>query len=230
MEYFNHVRSEILPLLPTTARRILDVGCGSGATAAWVKTLYPTAHVIGLEGNPALLPALERNVDEAYIVDLNQPLPHVGEPDLVLLLDILEHLLEPETLLSEIVALIPNHGTVIISLPNVAHLSVAGPLFLFGRFDRTDAGILDRTHLHFYYRDSIVSMINRAGLELLSVVRNGIALPGAGLRSLLMHWLTFGALKDRLTKQYVISAMKIRDINAEFKIKEVHSNEREPVG
>ena len=76
--YYGICRSEIAPLLPAAASRILDVGCGAGATSAWLKSRYPHAHRIGLEGNGALLPMLENNVDEAHILDLNGALPDIG--------------------------------------------------------------------------------------------------------------------------------------------------------
>jgi SAM-dependent methyltransferase len=207
-DYFSHVRSEIKPLLPATARRILDVGCGSGATTAWLKTLYPGAYTIGLEGNPAVASILERNVDEAHIVDLNQPIPDIGAPDLILFLDILEHLVHPEQLLAQVVALMAEDATVIISLPNIAHLRVAARLFFLGRFDYQDAGILDRTHLRFYYKKSIFALVDSAGLRVRSVVRNGIERGGARRSSLLLHWLTLGLLRERLTEQYVVAAGK----------------------
>ena len=207
-DYFGHVRSEIRPLLPRTAHRILDVGCGSGATLAWLKTVYPSAFAIGLEGNSALRAILERNVDEAHIVDLNEPIPPVGAPDLVLFLDVLEHLARPERLLAQVVELMTDDATVIISLPNIANLWIAARLFFLGRFDYQDAGILDRTHLRFYYKRSVFALVDSAGLEVLSVVRNGIEGEGARRRSLLLHWLTLGLLRERLTEQYVVSARK----------------------
>jgi SAM-dependent methyltransferase len=207
-DYFSHVRSEIRPLLPPTARRILDVGCGSGATIAWLKTLYPGAYTIGLEGNHAVASILERNVDEAHIVDLNQPIPNIGAPDLILFLDILEHLVHPEQLLAQVVSSMAEDATVIISLPNIAHLWVAARLFFLGRFDYQDAGILDRTHLHFYYRESALALVDYAGLKVTSIMRNGVEGSGSRRSSVLLHWLTCGRLRERLTEQYVLSAKK----------------------
>lgn len=211
-DYFNHVRSEIRPLLPATAHRILGVGCGSGATLAWLKTLYPGAFTIGLERNPALLSVLRKNVDEPHIVDLNQSIPEVGEPDLILLLDVLEHLVHPEELLAKIADVMVDDATVIISVPNIAHLWVAARLFFLGRFDYQDAGILDRTHLRFYYRNSVFGLLESAGLKALSLVRNGLEDRGARRSSRLLHRLTFGLLRERLTEQYVVSAKKIARI------------------
>ena len=117
-QYFHRVRREIEPLLPPTAKRIVEVGCASGATLAWVSARYPGAYTIGLEGNPDLLPELRGNCSEAHIVDLNGATPDLGSPDLILFLDVLEHLSDPLGLLKRLTESLAPGGSVIISLPN----------------------------------------------------------------------------------------------------------------
>jgi SAM-dependent methyltransferase len=206
--YFEHVRSDIAPLLPSTVSRVVDVGCGAGSTSGWLKTIYPNAYTVGLEGNAALLTLLQKNVDEAHIVDLNGELPDVGNPDLVLLLDILEHLVHPDRLLTQMVKVMADDATIIVSLPNVAHIAVAARLFFKGRFDYQDAGILDRTHLRFFYKESAFSLIESAGLELLAVSRPGLEGPDSPRRWRLLNRLTMGLLEDRFAQQYVLSAKR----------------------
>jgi SAM-dependent methyltransferase len=207
-DYFEHKRSDIAPLLPSTVSRVLDVGCGTGSTSGWLKTIYPNAYTIGLEGNPALRTILERNVDEAHIVDLNRRLPDVGSPDLVLLLDVLEHLVHPDQLLAQLVDVMADDATIIVSLPNIAHIAVSARLFFMGRFDYQDAGILDRTHLRFFYKDSAFSLIERAGLELHGLSRPGLERSDAPRRWRLLNRLTMGLLQDRFAQQYVLSAKR----------------------
>lgn len=204
--YFRHVRREIAPLLPETATRILDVGAGAGLTAAWVKSLYPGAHATAIEGNPAMEPELRRHVDDVRIVDLDGPLPDVGSPDLVLFLDVLEHLVRPEEVLKRLTSTLGRDGTVIVSVPNVAHASVSIPLLL-GRFDYRSAGILDRTHLRFFVRETAVALLESAGLSVVGGLRLGFDGPRTGL----LDRLTGGALRDQLTKQYVLAAVRRAD-------------------
>jgi 2-polyprenyl-3-methyl-5-hydroxy-6-metoxy-1,4-benzoquinol methylase len=201
--YFRHERSEIAPLLPATATRIVDVGCGAGATAMWLKERYHAAHVVGLEGNPALRSELDKCLDEVHIVDLNGPLPDVGVPDVVLFLDVLEHLVKPEVVLATLTAAMPPHGTVIVSLPNVAHLSVSLPL-LRGQFTYRDAGILDRTHLRFFVRDTAVALMNSAGLIVERGLRSGLQ----GHRSRILDYASCGLLREHLTKQYILAGRR----------------------
>jgi 2-polyprenyl-3-methyl-5-hydroxy-6-metoxy-1,4-benzoquinol methylase len=202
--YFQHVRQEIAPLLPASATRILDVGAGAGKTTAWVRSRYQGSRAMALEGNPAMLDELRENADEAHIVDLDGAIPDVGSPDLILCLDILEHLVRPQDLLRRLVGAMAEGGTVIVSCPNVAHASVSVPLLLRGKFEYRDSGILDRTHLRFFVRESVIALMNQAGL----VVRRGIRTGMDGPRSRLLDRLTAGTMRDHLTKQYIVAGQR----------------------
>ena len=201
--YYTHVRADIERLLPPQARRIVDVGCGSGATLRWLRTLYPDAYTIGLEGNSALRRELEQNAAEAHILDLNGDLPDLGSPDLVLFLDVLEHLPQPEVVLRKFVSQLADDATVIVSVPNVAHLSVSLPLLLRGTFTYADAGILDRTHLRFFDRKGALALVGDAGLV---VEQTFVTLHGR--KSQLVDLMTFGALRSRLATQLIVSGSR----------------------
>jgi SAM-dependent methyltransferase len=201
--YHSWARREIEPLLPATASRILDVGAGVGMTSRWLKTHYTSAFAVALEGNPNLLGELRQNVDEAHIVDLNGPLPDVGEPDLVLFLDVLEHLLHPEEVLAQLTASMPANGTVIVSLPNVAHWSISIPLLFRGSFKYEPAGLLDRTHLRFFTCESAMELMSSSGFTVTKGMRSGF-----GPRTRILDRLTFGVARDQLTYQYLMAGSR----------------------
>ena len=82
----------------------------------------------------------------------NAPLPeHTYE--VVLCGDVLEHTVDPVAVLRRLTRAATDDAVFIISLPNVAHLAVR-MMLLFGRFPRMEKGILDKTHLHFFTRDT----------------------------------------------------------------------------
>jgi hypothetical protein len=136
--------------------------------------------------------------------------------DVIVFADVLEHLVDPEEVLRQLIRFQPEHCLFLISVPNVANLWVRTNL-LFGRFEYQDRGILDRTHLHFFTWRSLKKMLQSAGLEIhkssvtpipLSLVHSffGLSLIGR-LASRILNFLT--QLMPRLLGyQFVVMAQK----------------------
>lgn len=200
MEYYHFVRREIEPLLPSDCRRILEVGAGAGSTLKWLKTIYPAAETTAVELNSTLLTELERNVDVAIIGRVEDVLTELKTYDLILMLDVLEHLPNSTGTLKKISRLLEPRGQVIVSVPNISHLSVSIPLLLHRRFSYQDAGILDRTHLRFFVEDSAVKLLNNSNLIVTAGLISGIQGPKAKF----LNYLTFGFLRHHLAKQYIM--------------------------
>lgn len=200
VEYFGHTRKEIRPLLPDRAERILEIGCSSGQTLAWLKTIYPDARTVGVDGHQPIKDQIAANADEAVIHDLEQPLPELGTFDLILALDILEHLREPAVVLRGLAQRLTPGGRLIVSVPNISHHSILSGL-LKRRFEYQEAGILDRTHLRFFTESSAIALLNEAGLSVKAGVVNGLSRK----KSRLLNALSFGMLKHYLVEQYIMA-------------------------
>jgi 2-polyprenyl-3-methyl-5-hydroxy-6-metoxy-1,4-benzoquinol methylase len=85
--------------------------------------------------------------------------------DVILMIDVIEHLVNPEIALRNIATLLKPDGRLIFSVPNMAHVSVRMEL-LRGNFNYTKTGLLDDTHLHFYTETSLRRVITNAHYEL----------------------------------------------------------------
>ncbi len=83
--------------------------------------------------------------------------------DVVLCLDVLEHLVEPLDTLNRLRELLTPTGIVVASIPNVTHAAVRLQL-LDGSFTYTDTGLLDRTHVRFFDRAEVEKLFADAGL------------------------------------------------------------------
>jgi glycosyltransferase involved in cell wall biosynthesis len=140
--------------------KILDIGCGQGFLAE--RLSEKGCEVTGVDSieKPQRLSSMQSYLS----CDLNHGFKDIkknlrsGYYDVILLLDILEHLTNPGYILKEIRNLLNPSGYLIASFPNVANISVRLKL-LFGRWDYADRGILDRTHVHFYTRKTSLSLI-----------------------------------------------------------------------
>ena len=83
--------------------------------------------------------------------------------DYILFADVLEHLRNPESVLNRAVDLLKEDGTVIASIPNVAHADILVNL-LNGRWNYTPLGLLDNTHIHFWAEKNLDGLFRQAGL------------------------------------------------------------------
>lgn len=84
--------------------------------------------------------------------------------DYIVSLDVLEHLNDPESTLKRLKSLLKDDGHILLSVPNIAHNSVMVGL-LQNRFEYTDIGLLDSTHVHFFAEESLKEMISNVELN-----------------------------------------------------------------
>ena len=174
--YFDHVRPEILVLIPRWARSVLDIGCGAGRLGEALKARQP-ARVVGIEFDPRAVRRAQERLDEVLVGDVEQLEPGFapGSFDAVVCGDILEHLHEPERLLRRIRAWLAPQGRFVASVPNVRHHSVVRAL-LEGNWTYEAAGLLDRDHIRFFTRRELEKLLWRAGFD----VREIRIVPGPG--------------------------------------------------
>jgi 2-polyprenyl-3-methyl-5-hydroxy-6-metoxy-1,4-benzoquinol methylase len=154
-------------LLERTPRKstVLDIGCWSGYNGrfliaerdAVVDGVEPEAQV-GRLAREDYRCIIELPIEEAAPMLVAAGIRY----DVVLLFDVLEHLVDPSTVLRGARDLIRAGGRALVSLPNVAHWSVRAEL-LTGRWRYRDSGLLDRTHLRFFTQESAERLIAEAG-------------------------------------------------------------------
>lgn len=162
-EYFEETRPEMLPFVPTDCGRVLDVGCGSGGFGETLKRSR-TVEVWGVEpvakAAAAAASRLDRAVEGLFSPQLNLPL---GGFDCVIFNDVLEHLFDPAEALSYARQLLSPQGCVVASIPNIRHFPTMWELFIRAEWIYRDFGIMDRTHLRFFTRNSIEPLFVQSG-------------------------------------------------------------------
>ncbi len=166
--YYEFDRPEVIALIPASARSILEFGCATGACGARIKK-ERGARVVGIEyvTEAAAIAAdrLDRVlVGDAETMDLSAHF-QAGEFDAILFADVLEHLRDPDAMLRRVLPFLSPRGCVIASIPNVRNCTVL-TMLAAGDWTYEEAGLLDRTHVHFFTQREIQRMIGRAGLRL----------------------------------------------------------------
>ena len=141
--------------------RVLDVGCSDGMFGAMARRLGHEVHGVDLITHPAV----QQRLDGFVEADLTHGLPDdCGDYDLIVAGDILEHVVDPELLLTDLRNHLTPGGQILVSVPNFAHWYPRGKVAL-GRFDYDQRGPLDHTHVRFFTRRTFERLINACGLH-----------------------------------------------------------------
>jgi 2-polyprenyl-3-methyl-5-hydroxy-6-metoxy-1,4-benzoquinol methylase len=143
---------------------ILDIGCGIGLLGKELRS--KGNKVFGVDISVFSIEKAKKNLDAAFVCDIqNDKLPFPeGAFDEVLFTEVIEHLPFPEKTMAEISRVLKPGGFAVITTPNFLVWSNRIHM-LFGRFEYTDTGFLDRGHVHFFTMRSMIRAIEEAGLR-----------------------------------------------------------------
>lgn len=143
-------------------KRVLEIGCSTGYLSEALQR--NGCRITGVEIDAASGEAARRWCERVVIGDVEtMDLAPLGSGyDVLLLADVLEHLRDPVAALQRLRPLLAPHGYAVVSVPNVANWAMRLGL-LAGRWNYTERGILDRTHLRFFTRNTIQSTLAAGG-------------------------------------------------------------------
>ncbi|MCA9090879.1 MAG: glycosyltransferase [Planctomycetaceae bacterium] len=164
--YYEFARPDVLELVPNSARRVLDIGCGSGNLGAALRSRQQ-AHVTGIELNPQAAEVAAQKLNDVIVDDIQSPefeFPP-GTFDCVICADILEHVRDPLSALRKIRRWLTPAGSLVTSIPNVRNHQVIRSL-LAGNWTYESAGLLDEDHVRFFTRREIEKLLFRAGFDI----------------------------------------------------------------
>lgn len=147
------------------APTVLELGCSEGLTT---RTMAARGqHVVGVEFDPAAADSAARFAHGMVVADLDDPasLTALGDQqfDMILAADVLEHLRFPVAALQRALRHLAPGGSVVLSIPNLAHADVRMAL-LDGRVPYDELGLLDHTHIHWFTYDGVLALLAECGL------------------------------------------------------------------
>lgn len=165
--YFGGVRQDFLEALPRRpGLAILEIGCGSGDTGRAALAQGLCASYTGVELFPAAAASARQHLSEVVEGDIERvALPwKPARFDAVLMSEVLEHLLDPWAAVKRIAPFLKPGALVMASSPNVSQFRMLKNL-LADRWDLTDSGLMDRTHLRWFTAASYSRMFEDAGIR-----------------------------------------------------------------
>lgn len=169
VNYHGNIRRDILHLVDETPGKVLDVGGGVGATAAYLKKNSGASYAVVADGVTG--PSMPE-IDLYQIGDLEDNATwdavsaKAGYFDTILCLDVLEHLVDPWSVVRRCRDLLRPGGVLIVSVPNARNYRLSFPLFFKGQFRLRDSGVMDRTHLRWFVRQTAIELVSQPGLAL----------------------------------------------------------------
>ena len=164
--YHDNTRVDIASFIGEAPGVVLDIGCGGGATGKLIKQKFPGARVVGIESNRNAAARAREVLDDVICAPLDAApvAERLGGSrlDLVLLLDVLEHLYDPWRSLVHVRGWLAPHTRVLASVPNVRNLVTLDDLAA-GRWEYGANGVLDITHLRFFTKATLRALFEQTG-------------------------------------------------------------------
>lgn len=212
--YFVNVRKDLLDLIPDENKNgtMLEIGAGEGNTLLYAKENNYANKIYGVE-----LFEIENSnqsndqFEEFLIANIETTKLHFDELmfDVILLGDVLEHLVDPYTVLDNLKKFLKPNGIIIASIPNIREWNTMKTIFLKGDFRYDDAGILDRTHLRFFTKKNIIELFENNNYKIKKIVSNYNGSKMKYLKRLRLFKLFLQIFfKELLTIQYLVVAVK----------------------
>lgn len=207
--------------------KVLEVGCATGYMSQILKEKMGCS-IIGIEIDEIAANEAQKYCDKIILGNIE----HIDfdeyfldqEFDYIIFADVLEHLLDPETILKKCQRVLKNEGAILSSIPNISHSAISLNL-LRGNFNYNRIGLLDETHVKLYTKKSIYTLFEKSGFNITYLNRTIIFpeftefnIDRSTFPKEVIDYI-YNNNEEAETYQFIIQAVKINEIN---KIKELY--------
>ena len=204
-DYYSHERPELVRQVPVgPGHVVLDLGCGAGALSSALKRSGRADEAWGVEVVAQVAERAKRNsdLDRVLAGDIARLVDDLPEAYFshVIAGDVLEHLVDPWTVLAKLRLRLRPGGRFICSLPNIRNLSFITRLLVAGRFEYRESGVMDRTHLRFFARKDALKLFVDAGFV-------EVAIEPARPKARIGYRLARAVLGDLIVKSLLVTAV-----------------------
>ena len=207
--YYKNTRLEMISLVPKSAKKILEIGCGQGNFSS--QLLGDKVEIWGVEPNKKSAQIAGNKFYKVLIGTLDETIDSLPNNyfDAIILNDVLEHLLYPWNDLEYLKLKLKNEGNIIASIPNVRYSKNLVNLLVNKNWEYTTSGILDATHFRFFTKKSILAMFDKCGYSVkkikgINITKSFLYFPIA----LLVNICLLGSQLDIFFMQYAVVVKK----------------------
>ena len=147
-------------------KKVLDIGCASGYIGAVLKK--QGNYVVGIDITKKDIAKAKKSLDKAYVFDIeNDNTKILGRGyDLIVMIEVIEHLFDPEKAIAKFLPLLKSDGKVLISTPNFVQIYNRIKIF-FGIFEYNEETVVNKSHIHFFTRPTFLKLISELGLDII---------------------------------------------------------------
>lgn len=198
--YFKGKRNELEKFIPSNVKTVLEVGCGEGGFRA---SFDNNVEYWGVEPNKEVSRIAESQlykVFNATYEEVEQDIPD-SYFDLIVCNDVIEHMVDHDYFFKNIKDKMKEDGKLLISIPNVRFINNLYNLIFKRDWHYEDQGILDKTHLRFFTKKSLINTLLGSGYEIDHL--EGInKLNPKGLKKFIKYLLIVTGNEDTLYLQF----------------------------
>lgn len=161
--YYSNTRLEMLPFIPSSAKKILEIGCGKGHFCE--QLIGKETEVWGIEPDGDSAEIASKKLFKVLNGKINEVIGQLPDNyfDAIILNDVLEHLLFPWEDLKLLKSKLSDKGAIVSSIPNVRYIKNLFHVLVQKNWEYTESGILDSTHFRFFTKKSIVNLFDKSG-------------------------------------------------------------------
>ncbi len=161
--YFTQDRSEFLDWIGGRSRSVLDIGCGAGSSASWYRGRGAET-LVGVELDPVTGGLAQKLFDVVYVEPVESALARIeGQFDLIVCADVLEHLLDPWTIVRRLRGNAHPDTRLAVSIPNIRYAGAVARIVVGRGFEYDKSGIFDATHLRFFTPRNVEHLLGQGG-------------------------------------------------------------------